>query len=205
MLRAFEEFDRDVRATFPDTRYKKYAISHAAKWYPPKEILRLATRCEKRDFVLGGGPNINRCFEQLGFTVVENWGTHPSTLVAFQPVVTSPIHELSATEGRDHLRLHRLRERDQKLVTAKKRQVLGVTHRLECEVCDFDFAVVYGTLGEGFAECHHRLPFSAAEGERCTQLADLAIVCANCHRMLHRRPWRTVEELRELVRLRRDM
>jgi 5-methylcytosine-specific restriction protein A len=36
-----------------------------------------------------------------------------------------------------------------------------------------------------------------------TRLIDLALVCANCHRMLHRsRPWPTIAELRtELVRL----
>jgi 5-methylcytosine-specific restriction protein A len=56
----------------------------------------------------------------------------------------------------------------------------------------------YGDLGAGFAECHHKLPLAA--GERRTLLSDLAIVCANCHRMLHRRsPWLTVEELQEIL------
>jgi predicted HNH restriction endonuclease len=27
----------------------------------------------------------------------------------------------------------------------------------------------------------------------------LAIVCANCHRMLHRRPFHTVEEVRQII------
>jgi 5-methylcytosine-specific restriction protein A len=43
----------------------------------------------------------------------------------------------------------------------------------------------------------------AQTGERVTTLDDLAVVCANCHRMLHKRPWRTVPELRELLRSRR--
>jgi predicted HNH restriction endonuclease len=35
----------------------------------------------------------------------------------------------------------------------------------------------------------------------CPDLDDLAIVCSNCHRMIHRtRPMMSVEEFRELLR-----
>jgi 5-methylcytosine-specific restriction protein A len=99
-------------------------------------------------------------------------------------------------EGRLLMRLHRVRERRRS--AEKKRAVLKAAGSLACEACDFDFATVYGELGEGFAECHHKLPL--AIGERRTLLADLAIMCANCHRMLHRRsPWLAIEELRALV------
>jgi hypothetical protein len=55
-----------------------------------------------------------------------------------------------------------------------------------------------GDLGDGFAECHHRLPFSQLKGATDTRLEDLAILCANCHRVLHRRRgWGlSVEQLR---------
>lgn len=106
---------------------------------------------------------------------------------------------MSANEGRVLLRLHRSRERSRRLVSRKKRIVLAQDGRLACEVCEFDFAEVYGPLGEGFAECHHTLPLSHPTGARRTQLDDLAVVCANCHRMLHRRPWHTIAELRELL------
>jgi 5-methylcytosine-specific restriction protein A len=68
-------------------------------------------------------------------------------------------------------------------------------------VCDFDFARVYGELGVGFAECHHLVPLAELPGVRRTRLTDLAIVCANCHRMLHRtRPTIAILELRTLMR-----
>jgi 5-methylcytosine-specific restriction protein A len=58
----------------------------------------------------------------------------------------------------------------------------------------------YGQLGEGFAECHHTCPLAELPGERATRLAGSAVVCANCHRMLHRgRRRATVEELRLLI------
>jgi 5-methylcytosine-specific restriction protein A len=110
---------------------------------------------------------------------------------------------ISAKEGRVLLRLHRSRERNRNLVARKKSCVLNQTGRLECEACDFDFAAVYGLLGYGFAECHHIQPLAQAAEDRVTTLADLAIVCANCHRMLHRRPWRSVSKLRELINSRR--
>jgi len=78
--------------------------------------------------------------------------------------------------------------------------VLRAEGRLACEVCGFDFAEVFGDLGQDFIECHHKVPLSRSE-ETKTKLRDLAVVCSNCHRMLHRRqPWPAVEELRAVVR-----
>jgi len=104
------------------------------------------------------------------------------------------------TEGRILTKLHRRRERNPSAVKKKKTKVLEQTGRLVCEVCEFDFYSIYGDLGKGFAECHHRSPLSDLTKAKTTKLTDLAIVCANCHRMLHRvRPWKTVNELRNLI------
>jgi 5-methylcytosine-specific restriction protein A len=103
-------------------------------------------------------------------------------------------------EGLLLTRLHVVRERNRAAVAAKIDAVMRETGRLACEACDFDFQEFYGDVGLGFAECHHTLPLSEAAGQRKTRLADLAIVCANCHRMLHRvRPVLTVAALRCLV------
>ena len=71
---------------------------------------------------------------------------------------------------------------------------------LKCEVCGFDFEEVYGKLGEGYIEVHHKKPIS--DGERITDLEnDLVMLCANCHRMIHRGKDHmiTVEELRSII------
>ncbi|MEV6744057.1 HNH endonuclease [Streptomyces sp. NPDC051080] len=48
-------------------------------------------------------------------------------------------------------------------------------------------------------ECHHVLPLHVA-GEGHTKLSDLALICANCHRMIHRRaPWPTPGDLRASI------
>jgi 5-methylcytosine-specific restriction endonuclease McrA len=89
------------------------------------------------------------------------------------------------TEGHRRLVSHLYIERDRGLVERKKREVLGAEGRLACEVCRFDFSV-YKKLGEEFCEVHHLHPLSKTNAEVHTSLSDLAVVCANCHRMVHR-------------------
>ena len=70
----------------------------------------------------------------------------------------------------------------------------------KCEVCGFDFEAVYGKLGAGYIEVHHKKPVS--EGERITGLNnDLVMLCSNCHRMIHRGRDHmiTVEELKGII------
>lgn len=124
---------------------------------------------------------------------------------AFEPTVSRNDGVLEdsdeAIEGRVLTKVHRLRERNAQLVAAKKADVLHRLGRLACEVCAFDFEQQYGALGAGFAECHHTVPLSGLEGSRTTRLNDLSVVCANCHRMLHRqRPWPTISQLRDIRR-----
>ncbi|HEY0606101.1 MAG TPA: HNH endonuclease [Herpetosiphonaceae bacterium] len=103
-------------------------------------------------------------------------------------------------EGKLLTQIHKRKERNRKAVEQKKQKVLGETGRLVCEACGFDFEERYGSLGYGFAECHHTIPVSQLTEEHRTRLADLAIVCANCHRMIHRsRPMLSIAELRALI------
>ena len=82
----------------------------------------------------------------------------------------------------------------------KKETVLRDEGRLSCEACGFDFERRYGELGLGFIECHHRFPLGEGE-ERETTLDDLALLCANCHRMIHRsKLTQSVEELQRALR-----
>lgn len=114
--------------------------------------------------------------------------------------ISSVDDDLEAEEGGLILRLHLSRERSRKLIQRKREQVLIQSGRLACEACDFEFANSYGELGQGFIEIHHKKPVATlAPGDK-TRLEDLALVCANCHRMLHRRKaLLSVEDLRDLV------
>jgi len=108
-----------------------------------------------------------------------------------------------AAEGRLLTRKHLVRERNRKLVETKRKQAIKKHGKLVCEACGFDFAVRYGNRGDGFIECHHTKPVETLVEGNKTHIDDLALVCANCHRMIHRgRPWISVAEIRTLLTLR---
>jgi 5-methylcytosine-specific restriction protein A len=103
-------------------------------------------------------------------------------------------------EGQVLSRVHRYRERDKALVQKKKAHFLGEHSRLFCQVCSFDFEKVYGARGSDFIECHHTKPVSDLVSGEKTKLSELAMVCSNCHRMIHRRkPWLSLAQLQSLL------
>lgn len=58
-----------------------------------------------------------------------------------------------------------------------------------CEACGFDFEKTYGDLGKKFIEAHHLVPFARLEEDMSRALnlnTDFAVLCSNCHRMIHR-------------------
>lgn len=89
-------------------------------------------------------------------------------------------------EGQVVYKLHKHRERNPKIIKLKKEQQMDLFGKLECEACAFDFEKGYGKIGKGYIECHHKLPLSEIEIESITKIDDLALVCPNCHRVLHR-------------------
>jgi predicted HNH restriction endonuclease len=108
--------------------------------------------------------------------------------------------DISADEGRALLQSHRRRERSAELIRKFKASLDSYT----CEACGEDMQTIYGELGAGYIEAHHRLPVSQLrEGQR-TSLSDLAAVCANCHRVIHRNGLITVEALRAHINKRRE-
>ena len=108
--------------------------------------------------------------------------------------------DYSVKEGRVIYKLHKFRERDNKINQKKKELYLKQNGKLDCEVCGFDFYKTYGNIGKGFIEAHHRIPLSEIDGENMTKLDDLALVCSNCHKMLHKAiNTLSVEELKQKV------
>jgi hypothetical protein len=124
------------------------------------------------------------------------------TLIQEEPneIYTAELDDEEFPEGKILTRLHKYKERNSEAAKKKKAKVLSEKGVLVCEACDFDFVKVYGSLGNGFAECHHLIPISALKPGHVTKFEDLAIVCSNCHSMLHKsRPLLSVNELKELI------
>lgn len=116
-------------------------------------------------------------------------------------VSLADLDDEQADEGSRALVTHRRIERSMKLVASKRRAVLKATGVLACEVCSFDFLQFYGPIGLEFCEVHHLRPLADLTEKQTTTLSDLAVVCSNCHRMLHRgRPCFTLDELKNQIR-----
>lgn len=103
-------------------------------------------------------------------------------------------------ENRKRVASHLRRERSRLLATARK-----IKDNYECQVCGLRFEELYGKLGIEFAEAHHLVPLSQLRENVKTCIEDLATVCANCHRMLHRMDGKRedIKKLRTIVRKRK--
>jgi 5-methylcytosine-specific restriction protein A len=139
---------------------------------------------------------------------IENPGLLRRTAEAIQAVCDGDFEECGDLideeevfpEGQLLTKQHVYRERNRAVVAAKIDQVWHRDGRLPCEACGFDFFAFYGDVGRRFAECHHVVPLAELAFVGKTQLVDLAIVCANCHRMLHRgRPVLKIEALQSII------
>lgn len=110
------------------------------------------------------------------------------------------VQSYQAKEGKVSYRYHRTLERDRKVVAIRKANALKLHGKLECEGCGFDFAVAYGSRGHGFIEAHHTNPLHAMQEGDVTTPEDLALVCSNCHRMIHKaKPWLTLTALKAIL------
>ena len=80
-------------------------------------------------------------------------------------------------------RQHKRIDRNARLAKEVKR-IQGYT----CKACGFNFEKVYGELGELYIEAHHLTPISELKGKRISldPVKDFTVLCANCHRMIHR-------------------
>ena len=101
-------------------------------------------------------------------------------------------------EGNTKAVVSRRRERSPRLRAAALR-----IHGYACQVCGFRFDEVYGKWGCDFGEVHHmqELSTAPAEGLEVDPVRDMAVVCSNCHRMIHRKAKRalTLDELRYIM------
>lgn len=103
--------------------------------------------------------------------------------------------QILVSEGKLRLVTHFARERVWAIVKRKK-EIAIQNDLLFCEVCSFSFI---DTFGIDFIECHHKTPLSES-GITVTTLDDLVLVCANCHRMLHKKfdgNFLTIKELKQ--------
>jgi predicted HNH restriction endonuclease len=107
--------------------------------------------------------------------------------------VSAEADRLTALEGESFSAESDFRSRNRALVAAKKH-----LFDFHCEICGFSFEEKYGEIGEDFIIAHHLRPISS--GPTVTTLDDIALVCSNCHSMVHmRNPPYLVQEMKTIL------
>ena len=121
------------------------------------------------------------------------------SVLADQMAQLDPDHEQISlrTEGGRRVIVSTRAERDLSI----RDEALRI-HGTRCMACDFCFEDVYGEWGAGFIEVHHLIPIAESGPRETNPETDLAVLCANCHRMVHRRRGiaLTLNELRAKLR-----
>jgi 5-methylcytosine-specific restriction protein A len=110
-----------------------------------------------------------------------------------------------AIEGESKLAIHMRKERDNTFIKKLKIDAFKLDSYLKCEGCEFSFYETYGELGKGFIEAHHLNPLSLNSEEVETKREDIALLCSNCHKMVHKKdPIYTIEELKNIIKENRN-
>ncbi len=104
-------------------------------------------------------------------------------------------------EGNRKKRAHLALERNRAVIRKAKDAAFKREPFLRCQICGFSFKEIYGDRGDRFIEAHHKQPLGQLGAKTRTRIEDIALVCSNCHRMLHRgERTLTIEELREITK-----
>ncbi|WP_242694407.1 HNH endonuclease [Staphylococcus nepalensis] len=107
------------------------------------------------------------------------------------------LENIEYKEGKIQVRYGVKFERNPKL-----RQKAVKIHGATCKVCGFNFEQVYDGIGKNFIEIHHIKPMYSVRKEiSVNPKTDLAPLCSNCHKMIHRNKDKplTIEELKERI------
>ena len=106
------------------------------------------------------------------------------------------IKVIEVEEGKQYKSEATFRSRNRNLIEAKK-----TNSDYRCEVCDMTFKEVYGKIGKEYIIAHHKNPIGNMKKTAMTTLDDIALVCANCHAMLHtNNPPLSLEKLRNKIK-----
>lgn len=191
--------DRDASNFAPSREYD--ALTDDGIPLAPKKVFGLALEealemeIHPGHFSAGWGEICFELLEIAGLWIVPNNGAaarpkpNPSEveleLIGFTPTE----EERNWIEGNPKIASHLKRERHPGLAKQKRDEFIAKHGRLFCEECKLDPVEVYGdAAGPACIEVHHHRTHVAEmqPGHKSTT-NDLKCLCANCHRVLHRR------------------
>ncbi len=177
-------------------RMKGHGVHQIPVRWRAKDIPRNIFR---KDFQLSGRLTIYEIKAKDADKRIENilsLGKDPGPLKTSEPKEPENLpFPASDWEDPTKLSIHKQKERNPALVKAAKSY-----HGAICQVCGFDFGKFYGELGKGYIEAHHLMPYSQQkEPKKLSPKKDMRVLCANCHRMIHREKNMSLKVLKRIV------
>lgn len=137
-----------------------------------------------------------------------DWATYPRSFTTPSPSVAERLlevlavpntqdRELAVQEGLGREATSLRYPRSEPLRQEALRRARGT-----CEACGQDYSLALGGRGVCVLQVHHRHQRSLDKVPRLTTSKDLAVLCANCHCIVHMNPRATmpVETLRKLIK-----
>lgn len=167
----------------------------------PKKVFGLALQdalgieAHPAHFSAGWGHISFELLEEAGLWIVPKNGAaarpKPKSSVAQAELVglIPTEEERSWIEGNPKIVSHLKRERQPGLAKKKREEFIAKHGRLFCEDCGLDPSEHYGKeAGSACIEVHHhRTHVAAMQAGHLSTTEDLKCLCANCHRVLHRK------------------
>jgi hypothetical protein len=209
------EIAQELVGNYRGTWYEAdwYAIANRHNIEPLREVeltpivnaLRFTSKETDRLFPLEGRVDANQLRSLRELTpasaklIEDYWYADEYTPTSIQDYLELTEDDVAYAEGKIVVRTVRQRQRNRTLVSDAKTQFKQQHGRLYCEVCGFDFAAFYGIE---YIEAHHAQQMASLEEDNLSQIDDLNMLCANCHRIAHQRtPPYSMEELKALIQV----
>lgn len=175
----------------PFSESRKYdVVTDDGSRFPPKAVFGLAASealgfdVLPQHFAGGIGTPCFKAIKAAGFQIVKK-----DDLTSSKEVPPNPA-DREWIEGHPRLVIHLRRERASGLAQAKKAAFKREHEhgRLLCELCGLDPVKAYKSdIGEACIEVHYKLSVADMTPGHSTRLEDLMCLCANCHRVIHRK------------------
>lgn len=115
--------------------------------------------------------------------------------------IADVLEDEEFVEGKVLTRVHRQKERSKSL---RKKLIENRLSEgaLKCEMCSCKAKHDDIDISSAMFEAHHIKPLAEMVGETKTKLKDMALLCANCHRLIHKisasnKKWYSIKAARE--------
>lgn len=161
----------------PDLSSLNTIKKHIERYPTKKHFDSIVNTKELREYGLGGN-------DSLHWAVINKMYSFCDSFCLLKPITD----DLPIKDGNDLILVEgRILESK---VLSRQRNRVAREHCLadsgyKCYVCGFDFEKVYGEIGKGFLEVHHKRPISTYDEEHEIPQSELVALCSNCHSMVH--------------------